>query len=376
MYANRQIICVLLASTALSLATTVAAEPNAPDSPAAKAHNDAAKALAADNPVLNFPYKHYCVQGYRFARPGEAVDQVARPGDFLTPKGYVQMSVMQTVQEPTRVFDEVYYFGYQATGLFVVKTTQGLIVIDALNNGQDIDRIVAPGMQKFGLDPKDIKFIILTHQHGDHYGGINRLLELAPSAKVVAGKPDADELEARRKAGIRPADANGRGGMTAEALALIPKRFDIRVASNPGSPNGQQDLTLGATTIKMALVPSHTIGMLSLIVPVHDRGTPHLVGVWGGNHIDEPDVPAKAKQYTASLDYFHSLTTAAGVDAFMHPHMYQADGYRLMDQMRADPKMPNPFVIGTDAYNRYLGIWTECMRAYSIRSAEGTWKRF
>lgn len=360
----------------------VAAEPIAPDSPAARAHNDAARALAGDVPQLLWPYERFCVTGFRLARSGDAMDKFVKTGDFMTPKGYITMqSIKGHNVEPIQVFDNIYFVGTSFIGSYIVKTSAGIIIIDAMNDGDDVDKVIVPGMKKFNLDPKDIKYIILTHQHDDHFGGINRLLELAPDAKVVAGKPDADALEARRLAGPKPG-ALGLDGKpispeaAKRAIALIPSRFDVRMSAAPGSVNGVQDLSLGGTTIRMALVPSHTIGMLSLVIPTAYHGEGHVVAMWGGNHIDAPNLPEKAKQYTASLDYFHSVTALAGADAALHPHAYQDAEADMMETLRANPQGPNPFVLGKDGYNRYISIWTECMRALGQRAEDGTWKRF
>lgn len=370
-----QLMCGAICGV-LGLAAVAGAEPVAPDLPDARAHSEAARALSMNDPFLRWPYQYYCVTGYRVTknlRPG--MGTLPWKGGIISTKGWVPRSALKadTIDvPPTRVFDNLYYVGNNFIGMLVFKTTAGLVVVDTMWSASDVDHFLVPGLRKFGMDVKDTKLIILTHQHADHYGGINRLLELAPDAKVVTGKPDADALLTRRAAGLAP-DASPEQKATFDAL---PRRIDMEVVPFPGLKNGEMDLTVGNTTFRLILVPSHTVGMISVIAPVTWHGVPHMVAIWGGDHIDNPNAPQKALQYASSLEFFHSITELAGVDATIQPHIYQNDDLRLLDKVRAHPTGPNPFVIGRDRYDRYLSVWTQCMEAFGRRTAEGTWKRF
>jgi metallo-beta-lactamase class B len=80
--------------------------------------------------------------------------------------------------EPTKIFDNVWYLGLASQGAFVITTTQGLILIDTLNTTEEARDILVPSMQKVGLDPAQIKYIVLSHGHPgqtDHTGGANYL---------------------------------------------------------------------------------------------------------------------------------------------------------------------------------------------------------
>lgn len=58
-----------------------------------------------------------------------------------------------------------------------------------MNNIADVNHIIVPGMRQLGLEPKDLKYIVLTHQYADHYGGINRLMQLAPKGRSSPVNP-------------------------------------------------------------------------------------------------------------------------------------------------------------------------------------------
>lgn len=79
------------------------------------------------------------------------------------------------VVEPTQLFDNIYFVGYKGVGAFVINTTEGIILIDAMWTPEDAQNVIVPGINKLGLDPKDIIYLIVTHEHVDHYGGASFL---------------------------------------------------------------------------------------------------------------------------------------------------------------------------------------------------------
>lgn len=79
-----------------------------------------------------------------------------------------------TPMEPTRLFDNFYYVGTKSVGSFIIDTTDGLIMID--NGWSEKDcALIVDGMKMLGLNPANIKLILLSHEHIDHYGGTQYL---------------------------------------------------------------------------------------------------------------------------------------------------------------------------------------------------------
>ena len=76
-------------------------------------------------------------------------------------------------------FDTVY------TSVFLVETDIGDILVDCASNARDVDEFIVPALEKMGKNMADIKAIVLTHRHGDHAGGLERLLSLSPQIDVV-----------------------------------------------------------------------------------------------------------------------------------------------------------------------------------------------
>ncbi|PYS35035.1 MAG: hypothetical protein DMG14_27985 [Acidobacteria bacterium] len=69
--------------------------------------------------------------------------------------------------EPTKIFDNLYYVGFNDAGAWALTTSQRIIVIDSLNTPEEAEKILIPGMEKAGLDPKQIKYVVIVHGHFD-----------------------------------------------------------------------------------------------------------------------------------------------------------------------------------------------------------------
>src|SRR5580692_9735047 len=76
---------------------------------------------------------------------------------------------------PGRAFDNLYFVGSKWVSAWAITTSDGIILIDAMDNDEEAERIIDQGLRKLGLDPAQIRIIIVTHGHGDHYGGVGAL---------------------------------------------------------------------------------------------------------------------------------------------------------------------------------------------------------
>ena len=90
---------------------------------------------------------------------------------------------------PYQVFDNLYWLGTRQHSSWLLKTSAGLILFDT-NFSWAIEPEVLNGMKKFGLDPHQIKYMVLSHAHGDHDQGAATIQK--DGAHVVMGGPDWD----------------------------------------------------------------------------------------------------------------------------------------------------------------------------------------
>lgn len=250
--------------------------------------------------------------------------------------------------EPTKVFDNLYSLGQNAVSAWAINTAAGIIIIDTLNNPEEARDILVPNMVKMGLDPKLIKYVVVTHGHGDHWGGAKYLADTY-GAKVLASASDWDMMES---------PSHG-GGPFAN---LVPPNRDVEVKDG-------YKLNLGGFTMTMYVTPGHTPGTLSLIFPVYDKGTQHLAGLMGGT--GGGTTAGAARTQIASLERWQRLTKASGVDVLLtnHPvHMAATEKETLIRY--AATQGANPFIYGIDKYQRYMSVMSACSRVQLARMGE------
>jgi metallo-beta-lactamase class B len=140
--------------------------------------------------------------------------------------------------EPFKIFDNIYYVGLETIGSYLITTSDGLILMDATY--ADTADIVLEGVRKLGFDPAQIKYIVITHGHNDHFAGAGRIKQVT-GARVGLTLPDWENVEKLQAS----ASGNQSTGLRL-TRDLVVKDGDA--------------LTLGDTTLKFHVMPGHTAG--------------------------------------------------------------------------------------------------------------------
>ena len=78
-------------------------------------------------------------------------------------------------------FDSLY------TSVFLIKKRKGNVLIDCATYASDVDEYIVPSLWNLSLRLEDIQYLILTHKHGDHAGGKERISKLHPEIKIISG---------------------------------------------------------------------------------------------------------------------------------------------------------------------------------------------
>ena len=71
------------------------------------------------------------------------------------------------------------------TSVFLITENEKNILVDCATTPDDVDLHIVPALKALGLETSDISAIVITHKHGDHAGGLERILELEPRIEVV-----------------------------------------------------------------------------------------------------------------------------------------------------------------------------------------------
>jgi metallo-beta-lactamase class B len=255
--------------------------------------------------------------------------------------------------QPTRVFDNLAVVGRTGTAVWIVTTSEGLVLIDAGYQDQ-LDSLLLPGMQALGLDPGRVTHVIVGHGHNDHFGGAPYFQQRG--ARVVMGAPDWDLVEA-------PAPA-GRGGPPAVPVAA-PTR-DLAITDG-------QTLTVGDVTFTFALVPGHTAGSLGVVFPVRDGRETHTAGLFGGSVLIPGFIPeAGLRQYIESIEHWGAVTRKLGVDVEIQNHpLYDGFEAKLARLGQRSAGQPNPFLVGRASYQRFLEVMSGCAAVQLARRTGG-----
>ena len=77
--------------------------------------------------------------------------------------------------EPFHIVDNLYYVGNKDVSIHLFDTGEGLLILDTSYPQSKYQ--IFESIRAMGFDPKDIKWILHSHGHWDHFGGTRVLVE-------------------------------------------------------------------------------------------------------------------------------------------------------------------------------------------------------
>ncbi len=174
-------------------------------------------------------------------------------------------------------------------------------------------------------------------------------------ARVALSAADWDLIE------HPPAPPAGAPAPAAPA-GLPPPRRDVVVADG-------QPIEFGGLRITPALIPGHTPGSLGFVFEVRDGAQKHTAALFGGSILLSGRIPDDGlRQYVQSIEHFATVTKGLGVDVEIQNHpLYDGFGAKLERLAKRGRGDAHPFVVGKDAYQRFLTVMGACGEAQLAR---------
>ncbi|MBJ7539604.1 MBL fold metallo-hydrolase [Marinomonas transparens] len=183
--------------------------------------------------------------------------------------------------EPYKVFDNVDYVGICWVSSWVIKTSEGAVLIDTLY-GPFTDQLIGK-LDKVGVKPEEVKYVLITHGHFDHAGGAYTLKSLLPNARFVM----TAEGFAEAKKG-------------AERSAVSPRAWKM-IEPDMVVYNGTK-ITLGDNVFTAYATPGHTPGTASYEYTVKDGNKSYQGFTVGGLGMNAIKSQEQAEDYIGSVD--------------------------------------------------------------------------
>ena len=221
--------------------------------------------------------------------------------------------------EPFRILKGISFIGTYQASVHMIDTGDGLVILDT--GYLKTFYTVVNGIYQLGYTPKDIKYVLLTHWHGDHTEGVMPLLSLAPNAKTVIGIRDDREVIQRNY-------------------------FNPDIVVKDGDT-----LTCGKVTFRFVETPGHTVGTVSVFFDYEQDGRIYHAGMFGG--AGPAALFADHANYYEGCrdDYFASLQRLKQekVDLFLGNHCWNNNTDEKAKLLKENPSV-NPFVDDREFY--------------------------
>lgn len=224
--------------------------------------------------------------------------------------------------KPFHVIGNVYYVGSAGLSAFLIHTSQGDILLDGAlpETAPQIEKNIAT----LGFSIKNVKYLLNSHSHFDHAGGLAQL-KRDSGAQLVISTPDAESIR-----------TGGRLDF-AHFTQYPPVQVDRQI-------NDGEQVKLGDTALTAVITPGHSKGCTTWTMPVQENGkTLNVVfycstSVPGYSLVNQPEYKNIISDYRSSFAKLKKLKC----DVFLGPH---AEFFDMKGKLaRMGPGKPNPFI--------------------------------
>lgn len=208
----------------------------------------------------------------------------------------------------------LYFVGNLWCSSHLIDTGDGLILLDTPTAGS------LPGLlfniAVLGFDPRDIKYIVVSHAHTDHFGAAAALAHFT-GAKTFISRVDAGDMR----------ENPGRMEMMNRELGHYNECFVPDVELEDGDV-----ITLGNTQMRCVLTPGHTVGVMSHFWTLEHGGRALRVGIYGGAgfvSLSRAALEHNGQPLSLQQDFMDSINKVwdEPVDIMLGNHPFHNDTY-------------------------------------------------
>jgi metallo-beta-lactamase class B len=218
---------------------------------------------------------------------------------------------------PFRVIGNVYFVGLSGVSSFLIATPEGSILLDGTYKESATQ--IARNIAALGFRVNDVKYLLNSHVHNDHAGGLAELKRLS-GARMVASSGDGRWLQA--------------GGPE-----VPPVIVDRMIGDG-------ETLELGGSTLTARITPGHTPGCTTWTMTTTENGQSYRVVFYCSTAtVDTGSIVGSEARYPGVMaDYERSFRILRDLpcDVFLHAHPDQFHMHDKRKHLKAGG--PNPFV--------------------------------
>ncbi|MCL2127008.1 MAG: MBL fold metallo-hydrolase [Treponema sp.] len=232
---------------------------------------------------------------------------------------------------PFKIFGNLYYVGNKAVSSHLIDTGSGLILIDT--TFPHTWPFLINSVWEAGFSLYDIKYILHSHGHFDHFGGTKAIAALT-GAKTFLSAADARMLEERPEL----------------SLGMDIPFCNFELFTPDEEMEDGQIITLGGTQVRAVLTPGHTPGVVSFFVNVTDGDKTYTAAMQGGAGLNtlnidflrkfDLDAAEARKGFLEGLDKLEK--EKADIPLGNHPSHNKTLEKRK--KMIENPEAENPFI--------------------------------
>jgi metallo-beta-lactamase class B len=237
--------------------------------------------------------------------------------------------------EPFRIFGETYYVGTAGLASIFINSPEGAILVDG-GLPQSAPLILA-NIEKLGFRARDVKFLVNSHAHYDHAGGLAQLQDVT-GARVYASPPSKLAFE---RGDILKDDPQTGFGTLHNSFPAVRGVVGIK--------NGET-LTLGPLAITAHFTPGHTPGGTSWTWRSCEADGKRCVNVVYADSLNSVSAPgfkfsgdathaSRVKAFEKSIETVASLPC----DLLLAPHPELIDMPAKLEKLKSSPTV-NPFL--------------------------------